>query len=312
MWRKGASEGNEPDYANDSGRAGSGKAGRSFPFHLISIAAAFTISGILLYFGYQSVEAEIEDKPWDVVAIGDSIIGKERWDGTVDDYFEEYSGLTMLNGAFGGNCASVRDDADRYSYNEESLNLCNLAKAIAYRDFGVQLADLAASQTKMAYFDEVMENLASVDFKQTRVLMLAFGSNDYLSGKKPDNPDDPYDQKTYGGALRYAVELIKEAYPNLEIVLVTPPFCHISGGEDCLKQTFDGGGTLSQYVETEKMVAAQYGIYVIDAFGELGIDESNYEVYMEEGGLHFNKEGRELYARFLAEETKKLLEEKGK
>lgn len=312
MRRKDASGRDQQDYADDSGRAGSGPVSRKFPFHLIGIAVAIVISGMLLCFGYQSVEAEMVDRPWDVVAVGDSIIGKEREDGTVDSYFEEYSGLTMVNGAFGGNCASAGDDADRYSYNEEAINLCNLAKAIAYRDFGVQWADLAASQMKLEYFNEAMKKLASVDFGQTKVLLLAFGTNDYLSGKKPDDSDDPFNQKAYGGALRYAIELLRKTYPALKIVLVTPPYCHISGWEGCYTQKFYSGGTLDQYVEVEKQVAAQYGLYVIDVFGELGIDESNYETYMEPGGLHLNHAGRELYARFLAEEVKKILEEKSK
>lgn len=79
---------------------------------------AFGICGLLLYFGYQSVESEIVDRSWDVVVTGDSIIGKERTDGPVNAYFEEYSGMTMLNGAFGGNCASVGENADRYSFHE--------------------------------------------------------------------------------------------------------------------------------------------------------------------------------------------------
>ncbi len=256
------------------------------------------------------MDAGIKEEPQDVVATGDSIIGKERNDGTVEEYFEKYSGLTMVNGAFGGNCASVGENAGRYSYQSESITLPELAKAICCRDFSVQRADLAMSQTKIEYFDDSLKNLSEVDFNQTKVLMLAFGTNDYLSGKKTDDPADPYNVETYGGALRYGIELLEKTYPDLEIVLVTPLFCHISGWENCLEQSFYGGETLDKYVETEKKVAEQYGVYVIDVFYESGIDESNFEEYMEEGGLHLNREGREKYARFLAQKTTELLKEK--
>lgn len=275
---------------------------------LTAVTAALVICGILLGSGYRSVEAGIEDKAWDVVVTGDSIIGKDRTDGSVNEYFEAYSGMTMLNGAFGGNCASVGEDADRYSFHEESINLYNLAKAACCRDFGVQWADLAASQTKIGYFEEALENFSSADLRQTKFLMLSFGTNDYTNGREPDDPDDPYNVETYGGALRSAIELFQETYPDLKIVLVTPPYCHLSGQEDCFQAKY-GGGTLDQYVEVEKSIGAQYdGVYVIDAFWESGIDESNYNEYME-GGLHLNKAGRELYGRFLAEEMKKLSEE---
>lgn len=266
------------------------------------------MSGFLLLLGYRSVEAETEDRQWDVVVIGDSIIGKEREDGTVDGYFEEYSGMTMLNGAFGGNCASVGEHADRYSYNEESLSLKSLTEALCYRDFGVQRADLAASQVKREYFDSVMEQLSGVDLRQTEILLLAFGTNDYMVGKQLDNQEDPLDVTTYGGVLRYAVEMLKETYPDLEIVLVTPPFFHINGRENCFEEDF-GGGTLDQYAELEKEIAAEYGVYVIDALNDLGFDETNFEEYTEDS-LHLNKAGRQMYARFLAEEIQELTERK--
>lgn len=278
---------------------------------MISIGAAFVFCGVLLCFACQSMESKIENRPWDVVVTGDSIIGKDRYDGSVDAYFEEYCGLTMVNGAFGGNCAGV-EDADRYSYQGESITLPYLTEAICYRDFGAQWADMASNQTKVAYFEESLHNLEAVDFRQVKILMLSFGTNDYLSGKRPDDPEDPYNIESFGGALRYSIELLKKTYPDMEIVLVTPLFCHIPGNEDCFKQVFYEGETLDKYVEVEKRIAAEYGIFVIDVLDGIGIDESNYEQYTDGGGLHLNKEGREIYARFLAEKTEELLEEKNK
>lgn len=275
---------------------------------MISAAVAVLFCTFFLWSYYRSVEAGIEDRGWDVVVMGDSIIGKGRGDGSVDEYFEKYSGMTMVNGAFGGNCASVGEHADRYSYHEESINLYNLAKAACYRDFGVQWADLAASQTKVAYFEEALSELSAADLNQTRILLLAFGTNDYTTGRKLDDPDDPYNVKTYGGALRYAVELFQETYPDLKVVIVTPLFCHLSERENCFGEDF-GGGTLDQYAEKEKEIAAEYGLDVIDVLEDVGINETNYEDYLEDG-MHLNEAGRELYARFLAEKIRQLSEEK--
>lgn len=275
---------------------------------MISAVSAALFCALFLWFGYQSVEADIEDKAWDVVVIGDSIIGKERVEGTVREYFEQYSGMTMVNGAFGGNCASVGEHADRYSYHEESVTLYNLAKAACLRDFGVQWADLAASQTKMAYFEEALAELSGADLRQTKILLLAFGTNDYTTGKKLDDPEDPYNAKTFGGALRQAVELFQETYPDLEIVLVTPLFCHLSGRGDCFSEDF-GGGTLEKYAQKEKEIAAEYGLDVIDVLEEAGIDETNYREYLEDG-MHLNRAGREVYGLFLAEKIEELTEEK--
>lgn len=275
-----------------------------------SIAAACVICAFLLYFGYRNVDAGIEDRHWDVIALGDSIIGKEREDGPIHVYFEEYSGMTMLNAAFGGNCASVGENADRYSYNDESLSLCRLAEAVCYRDFGVLKADMAASRVKADYFEETLEQLAAADFNQTDILLLEFGANDYTAGRKLDNPEDPTDIYTYGGALRYAIELLREAYPDLKIVLVTPLYCHLVERENCLKEDF-GGGTLDEYADLEKRIAEEYGLDVVDVFYEIGIDESNVMEYTRDG-MHLRHEGRQFYARFLAEKIEELSERDNK
>ncbi len=276
----------------------------------LSMAAALVIAGFLLLSGYRNVNAGIEDGHWDVIVLGDSIIGKEREEGTIHEYFEEYSGLTMLNAAFGGNCASVGENADRYSYHEESLSLCRLAEAACYKDFGVQKADLAASQTKADYFEDVLEELAGADLSQADILLLEFGVNDYTAGRKLDNPEDPLDVYTYGGALRYAVGLFQETYPDLEIILVTPAYCHIAEYKNCLEEDF-GGGTLDRYADLEKEIAAEYGLDVIDVFYGIGFDESNIMDYTRDG-MHLRSEGRPVYARFLADKIEELSERKSR
>lgn len=272
---------------------------------LFSIAAAFMFSGCLLYFGYRSVDAEIVDGPWKIVALGDSIIGKEREGEAVHAYFKEYTGVPMLNAAFGGNLASAGKNADRYSYHEESLNLYALAEAICYRDFGAQKADMAASQIKGWYFWEALDGLAKADLRRTDILLIEFGVNDYMAGKKLDNPEDALDVDTYGGALRYAIELFQKTYPNLDIVLVTPAFCHIVDYGMCTEVDF-GGGTLDAYADMGKKVAAEYGLDVIDVFYEFGMDQTNVMVYTEDG-MHLSVEGRQMYARFLQEQLKEKL-----
>lgn len=268
-------------------------------FKLVSIAAAFVISYFILRFGYQGMEKETAGEAWKIVALGDSVIGKEREGVAVHAFFQEYTGIPMLNAAFGGNLASAGKNADRFSYHEESLNLYRLAEAVCYRDFGVQRADLAASQTRAWYFEEALNGLAAADLKQTEILLLEFGVNDYMAGKKIDNPEDPLDVNTYGGALRYAIELFQKTYPDLHIVLVTPAFCHVVDYGMCTEEDF-GGGPLDRYVAQEKEIAVEYGLDVIDVFYEFGMDETNV-MDRTEDGLHLNDEARRAYARFLAE-----------
>lgn len=44
----------------------------------VGIISAFLIAAFILYFGYRSMAAETAGQSWRIVALGDSIIGKER------------------------------------------------------------------------------------------------------------------------------------------------------------------------------------------------------------------------------------------
>ncbi len=271
--------------------------------NLICFFAACCIVAILLYFWFQSVDAEMTDS-YQVVALGDSIIGRERGESGIHAYVEELTGLTMYNGAFGGNCASAGEDAGRYSFHEESLNLYSLTESICDKDFRVQRADLAANQVKIDYFNEVLQGLRKIDFNKVDIVLLEFGLNDYAFGRKTDNPDDPYDVHTYGGALRYSIERLQGTYPELKLVLVTPSYFMISGKYYCTEKDY-GGGTIDEYLELEKEIAEEYGLDFIDAFSECGIDKSNVLSYTEDS-THLNSEGRRIYGTFLAEKIKEL------
>lgn len=264
--------------------------------------AAFLCVYLLRAF-YQNVDAEMTAS-YNVVAIGDSIIGKERDGDGVHAFFTEASGLTMYNGAFGGSCASASGDDDKYSYNEESLNLCRMAEAICQKDFGVQRADMSASRVKSWYFDEAMQELAKIDFEQVDFLLIEFGVNDYSSGRKLDNPEDLYDVYTCGGALRYALQMLQKTYPNLHLVMITPIYCWLPEHDVCTKEDF-GYGTLDQFVELEREIAAAYDVDLIDMFAESGFDESNILDYTEDGE-HLNEEGRRIYGAYLGERIKEM------
>lgn len=241
----------------------------------------------------------------DLVILGDSIMGKEREDQTIPSVIEKVTGLTVFNGAFGGSCACSNNFENRYSFHEDSLNLCRLQDAIVHQDFGVQLADLPNNPYQSAYFPEVLQGLSEIDFSRVKVLLIEHGTNDYTAGRKLDNPDNPKDSYTFGGALRLSISNIQKAYPNLKIILVSPKFCWIPGYKDCTKQDF-GHGTMQAYVDLEKKIAEDYGLDLIDVFDNTGFNADNIREYTEDG-LHLNEDGRTIYGTYIGKQLKKIL-----
>ena len=241
----------------------------------------------------------------DLVILGDSIMGKEREDNTIPSIIEKVTGLTVFNGAFGGSCACSNNFENRYSFHEDSLNLCRLQDAIIHKDFGVQLADLPNNPYQSAYFPEVLQGLAAIDFSKVKVLIIEHGTNDYSAGRKLNNPDDQKDEDTFGGALRLSISNMQKAYPNLKIVLVSPDFCWISGYKECTKQDF-GHGTMQDYVDMEKKIAKEYGLDLINVFDYAGLNAGNIKKYTEDG-IHLNEDGRTIYGTYIGNQLKKIL-----
>ena len=259
---------------------------------------------LLIAFGiYRSIQEAAMDS-YQVVLLGDSIMGKERFDKRVDAVIQETAGMSVFNGAFGGTCTSAGNPDNRYDYHEESLNLCRLVDAICEKDLGVQLADLPNNQFQSWYFPEALKDFSKVDFNKVDVVLLEHGNNDYSGARALDNQKDPYDIYTFGGALRYSIRQLQAHYPDLKIILVTPNFCWIDGCEPCNVQDF-GYGTMDAYVDLKLQIAEEFGLDVIDVYHEVGFDESNILSYTEDG-VHLNEAGREIYGTFVGEKLKEL------
>lgn len=272
---------------------------------IFSIGLAVLVLALLFAYTGRQVYGK-EKKEYRIACLGDSIIGKERSNTSVTAMMESMLGEPVANTAFGGTSASLGNREYRPTYHEDSFNLVALADAIVYQDFDVQHYDLSSNRFRLPYFTDALNTLTKVDFSQVEILFIAYGVNDYGAGRPLDNSENPKDVYTYGGALRYSIEKLQDAYPQMQIVLLTPLYCNFE--DDGIKrsdsETLDlGYGPLANYVETELAIAEEYGIPCIDNFHNMGINRDNAKEYTEDG-IHLNEEGRAILARVLADYVK--------
>ena len=242
-----------------------------------------------------------------VVCLGDSIIGNERDETSITAVMEKILGTRVYNGAFGGTTMSCRYSDNRASVTEDTLSMAQLARAIAYQDFGVQNAGVTA-WSPMEYFPESMYGFQKIVFIKVEVIVIEHGVNDYLAGAELDNPEDPYDQYTFGGALRSSLKILKERYPDLRIILATPIYCwYVREGVSCEERDF-GNGLLEDYVNLELEIGREFGVEILDNYNESGIGSTGtyeeWEQYTVDG-VHLNEEGRALIGGRLAEAVRK-------
>ncbi len=262
-----------------------------------------------------AVREEEKTQTYDMVFLGDSVIGNHAESFGVTTVMEERLGKTVFNGALGGTGMSVRQDIDWESVPGRQWSMVKLAQAIYTGDWTSQLSGVSYSEyyidmigQVLDYFYDRIQTLSRIDFEQVDILLIEHGTNDYNSGQLADNEADPFDITTYGGALRQTVTLLQERFPNLRIILVSPIYCEFIAMENakCTEMDF-GGGVLDVYVEVQKNIAQEYDLEWIDLYHHSGIGPDTIDIYTYDK-LHLTKEGQQLIGDLIAD----YLEGKGR
>lgn len=235
-----------------------------------------------------------------VVMLGDSIFGQVRDETSTSEYLSALLGQEVYNGALGGTCCSRIETEGRIAYTKDSLSFAALSQAVALDDFGMQrTTNIRESVTE--YFPEVIETLEKIDFSEVDILLVLYGVNDYHTGVPIDDPEDPYNEHTFGGALRSALSFWQEAHPDTRVILLTPTYTWYEyAGETC-EEKDEGGGILEGYVNKELQVAEEMGVEILDLYHDFYPHATwdDWKTYTGDG-LHPNDAGRRLMAETIA------------
>ncbi len=275
---------------------------------LYLLAACFVL---LLCFGiFRKEEKSLQ---YDIVVLGDSIVGNKNADNSsLTTYVAESLNKSTFNGGLGGTSMSMDDTRQWGSMSKMEWCMVKLAEAICYDDWKSQAGTMAYatsfgdySDQAPSYFAETMNTLCNIDFSKVEILVLEHGTNDYNKGVPLDNPKDLYDVTTFGGALRKSLKLLKETYPDMRIVVMSPIYCSLGEKKDkpCYSTKFGNGGYLDEYVELERQIAEELQVEWLNAYEESGIWEDNADKYLVDS-LHLNPEGHKFLGEFLAEYLK--------
>lgn len=236
-----------------------------------------------------------------IANFGDSIFGNARPPLDVSTFLASNTGATVYNCAFGGCRMS------QHVGHWDAFSMYRLAHAIANNDYALQ-DDALNYDDRVSYAEEPMALIKSIDFANLDILTISYGTNDFTSSIAIDNPDNAIDTTTVCGALRYSIETLLTAYPNLRIFVLLPTYrfwVDADNGNAYVDDAFNHvnslGKTLVEYNTAIAEVAKDYNIPVIDNFADLGINKFNrYQYFSEIDGTHHAENGRKLIAKHLA------------
>lgn len=143
------------------------------------------------------------------------------------------------------------------------------------------------------------EVFATCDFSNTDYFVIEYGMNDFLSGIPLNDSDDPFDEYTYVGALRIAIQRLRDAFPDATIVLCSPNYAQFWGKDGSYlgdgNMVNNGGGKLVEYYRVCGNVSADMNTLFLDAYEGIGLDAYSADEYLEDG-IHLSEKGRWKYA----------------
>lgn len=228
-----------------------------------------------------------------IVVFGDSIWdywrGMEGIDGTEEGIDYRLAKLVpsgIYNLCIGGSSAGLlKDGEDKEEWNAQSLN--------AMVDMVTGQAEISLPAEKTA-----SEVILQPDYNETDYFIIAYGLNDYFSGVEIES-EESEDLYTYKGAVRRAVRVLREYYPQAKIVLIAPNYCEFySEGLNC--RTKDcGAGFGTDYVQAMKELSVELDTLFLNCYEALDISFYNDTIYLRDG-VHLTEKGRIRYAEELA------------
>ena len=223
---------------------------------------------------YRSNPVEYVDASgYDIVFLGDSIIGNYIDSMSVPQVVGNLTGAEVYNCGLGGMSAAAGENS-----------LCPVPRVV--RALTEEDASLLPGESVMK--QGVESFLKRPDQEKNLMFVINLGLNDYFNGH-PVSSQEPYDEASYSGALRIAIEALQEHYPEARILLNTPNFTiYYECGEEVRSEK---GGRLTDYVEAVIQLGEELGVEVLDNYHELPITETNWPIYQSDG-CHLNERGR--------------------
>ena len=236
-----------------------------------------------------------------IVNFGDSIFGNFFERNDISSYIANLTGATVYNCGFGG-CRMATHNVANY----EPFCMHSLAYAIANNDWTAQ-ENAVNDNTwtdKPWYFNMRLNTLKSIDFSKVDIITIAYGTNDFMSDIRQDNEENKLDYNYYKGALRYSIEKILTAYPNIRIVVCTPIYRSWNNADGSFKEDSNTkidsfNKTLIDFGTSCKEVCAEYNLQYIDNY-YIGMGKFTRTHYWDSDDYtHPNENGRKLIAQHI-------------
>lgn len=238
-----------------------------------------------------------------IVFLGDSNIAYDYEGKTIPHRVAERIECDVYNCAVGGTTATKINTSNYVDKSFDLLCLYNITKIIETEDHQPLMDYFGEATVNEQLATEKMQMLVNIKYEEIDYIVISYGLNDYTTGSAISS-EDKYDEMTYEGAMRCAIERLQRICPNATIVVSSITYCAFSENGRMVEDGYErnwGGGYIDDYRDAARRVASEYeNVIFMDNLELLGIDKMNCAEYIHDE-MHLNSAGQEKYADCLVE-----------
>ena len=246
----------------------------------------------------------LNENKLNIAIVGDSLFcnkSNKAGEKNLAETLENKLDCEMLNCSIGGTCASKLNDGGEPDYYSDKLGFYNVSNIICTGNKASVSDNVRSLSASFPDAFVKLKFLAGTNFDKEDILIVNYGINDAFM-RVPAVSNDKYDEFTYAGAVRCGVERIIKEYPNLKIVLpeVTYTTLVYFGESDGYYDEITAEYRAAYNAELKSLADEYKNVYYFDFSNVLEINNDNHDKYLIDG-IHFNEEGKEVYASALAD-----------
>ncbi len=245
-----------------------------------------------------------DDGKTSIVFLGDDVLadytGNDGIPAQVVSLMGSSNPAQVYNCAFSTMTASASNSFWDDTHPEDAFSLYWVAKSMTLNDY--TLLNNVVENVDPNYKNTI-KTMEGIDFNTVDVIAIMYGMNDYLNGKMITDPADPVNTAAFTGALNSSISLIKEAYPHIRIIVLSPTYCEVEqdgklvGGDTANT----GYGILADYMVAAKAIAVESNITFLDNYYGVDINSDTADQYLEKNHIHPNAAGRKMIAQRIAD-----------
>ena len=210
-----------------------------------------------------------------IIWLGDSVHAYTWPDGVTIPYLFGYeSGATCYNWAQGGMTYAKMGVA-----NYDPYSGVGMVDALISKNFTAQETYAGDDHgTKNGNFHAEVAEMKAMDMATVDTVIIEFGANDAMKMVTLDNPDNPFDTTTTGGALRHMIKELQTKYPKLKIAVCNVQ--RMAGWADSEHTKYYDSKNQNEVIAR---VCAELAVPMIDIYNLLGANDYTKSTIMADG-----------------------------